>query len=377
MPIGAKPIKYSMKIVQITPLALLLLSASIANASTPFTIGSRTSDFGTGNAIYQSLSSAADNIETQINTGFLSDSSRLTFLNSMAEANVSPTHLIAIDRNQSPNRYSVSLGAQVGLNAGSAGSPFSAVSANNSLPAIGLGAQLTASIGLQPAALGLNRLGPLDPKRSLVAINFGMLSPTYGSFSGSVFNLGTHLRYKIVEEKAFPAFNTWRGIDLITGLGYSKLTGTVSGSLTQSSTTTVTGGGNSTMSTTLNYDLGLQSTNWSVPVEVSTGFTLLGLFSVNLGGGLDFNFGTSKLTGGGSGPITASSTASGAGAVANLFSGTATIDLNVEPYGSPSSVIGHGSLGTQFNLGVFKIFTQGAYFSNNTVGLASGLRVLF
>jgi hypothetical protein len=339
--------------------------------TTVFQIINRTSDLNASDPIQgpalAAFNAAADSIESSINNGFLSQSSQQGFATSLAKADTSDTSSLLADRASNPDRFSVGLVGQGNFYMQNG----SSASADNQLPQLGAGAQAGLVVGVRASSLGISNLGFLDGKRLMFFLNGMTFSTSVSGVSASFTNIGFNALYDLVSPRSAVVIG-WGGLKFLTGFNYATSTVTYSGSISQSASTSFSGQ-SANVNVDMSYDIGVTSTDFYIPLELSTNFSILYLFTVYLGGAADLNFGSAHLTGGGSGPIT--STATTNLGVNNLFSGTASLNLNDGVVGNPSSVAVRGFAGVQFNLFLLKVGVEGTVMESGTKSAAAFLRL--
>ncbi len=329
----------------------------------PFSIINRTSDLPSGNAIFTAISANADSLETTVNGGFLSEASRTTFNDAMAKGVTSQGNGLWVDRASNPDRFSVGVGLQAQVNMASLTASSLNFSTNNSLPPIGGGAMASLNVGLAPALLAKRRK---SSDRFFFYFNGMYFSSTLASASVRMASIGVNAQYRLIQPKRFLLLG-WGGITAATGLNYSNQFVGMNSKLQLTSTSDVAG---QTVSVNIdmNYELGVRSNVWTIPLEVSTNFSLLYLFTFYLGGAADLNYGSASLSGTASGPVTASYTGGFGGS--NLFSGTGSLNLDDGVTSRPTAIVGRAFAGLQFNFLLFKITGQYNYLTNGSHGLA-------
>lgn len=328
--------------------------------TTPFLITNRTSDLNSGvpaeAAMLQAFNATADVIESTINNGFLKESDRQSFADSLAKAGASPTAGFIADRSTNFSKFSVGGGAHGGFFwEGSATSS----NANNQIPKLGASLQGALVFGIRGNLLGGGNVGPFDLKRLGIFVSTATGSVSQSGVTASIFNLGINFTYDLVPSRGL-LLARWNGLKFLTGFNYATNSLTYSGKISQNSSTTVSGQ-TATVDLNMDYTIGAKNKIFYVPLEVSTGVQILYLFTVYAGGAMDLNFGTSSLIGTGSGPIAA--TGSSSFGAANLFSGTATLNLDDGTNGHPSTATMRGFLGVGLNLWVFHLDVQGSVMS--------------
>ena len=173
----------------------------------------------------------------------------------------------------------------------------------------------------------------------------------------------------------------WGGVLFTTGLEYGTQTSSFSQAISYSQSQSINFGApfgtqTGTVAWNSNFNLGVQSTVFSLPLELSSSFNILYFLSLYMGVGMDLNTGSSTTVGGASGPITV--TTSGGTLPGNVFSGDGKLVLdNTGVNGTPSFSDFRLFLGTELNLWAVKVVIQGNYMSNKTLAAFLGLRVAY
>ncbi|MBI3294316.1 MAG: hypothetical protein HYZ71_06245 [Deltaproteobacteria bacterium] len=343
--------------------SLFLISQSAVGA--PFAIVDRASDVPSENALYTALNHTADQIESTINSGFLSDSSRANLNTAVAKASSSPGSSLWVDRASNPKRLDVGAGVQAQVNMTSLSLAALSFSTNNSLPAIGGSATGTLTVGLNPSLFGVRS------DRLFLYLNGMIVSQKVSNADVQSTSFGLNGQYRLITPKSLILVG-WGGLTFATGINYSSSFIGVSSNLNVTQDTDVSGQ-TVTMNMNLSYQLGVRSTVITVPLELSTNVSLLSLVTLFLGGGADINFGSASLAGSASGPVSASYTGSIAGS--NLFSGTGALNLDDGNVARPDLVVGRIFAGIQGSLWVLKASASYTYITNQTHAIAALVRV--
>jgi hypothetical protein len=197
---------------------------------------------------------------------------------------------------------------------------------------------------------------------------FGMyFSTSVSGVTAKFASAGAHAQYKLVTAKRFGPLAGWGGLTLGTGANYtSSFIGM--NSRIRISTDTPVESQTATVTVDMNYLLGAQNKVFTIPIEISTNAYLFYILTLYLGGGADINMGSASLVGTASGPVNA--TYSGGFSGANLFSGTATLNLDDGVTSHPNIVVGRAFTGLQLNLFLLKIAAEYNYLSNGTHGVS-------
>jgi hypothetical protein len=349
---------------------LLVIGLGLGSAaraeSTAFQIINRTSDLNAGDPIegpaLAAFNAAADSVVSSVNNGFLSQSSQQGFANALADADTSDTSALLADRASNPDRFSLGVAAEGAFYQQNGWSS----NANNQLPQLGAGAQLALVLGVRASNLGISQLGPLDGKRLMLYLNGMSFSTKVSGVSASFFNIGLNAQYDVISPRSVVLVG-WGGLKFLTGLNYATSTVTYSGKIQQSAGVGFSGQ-TATVSVDMDYNVGVTSSDFYIPLELSTNFNLLYLLTVYFGGAADLNFGSAHLTGTGSGPISSTSTTSLG--VNNLFSGTASLNLDDGVSGHPSLVAVRGFAGLQVNVLLLKAAVEGTVLGNGAKAVA-------
>jgi hypothetical protein len=191
--------------------------------------------------------------------------------------------------------------------------------------------------------------------------------------TGHLTSAGAHLQFRLVkpeiDEGSSVAFR-WIGIDITSGAEYTKWTLGVKDTLTDQYG--IGNGGSQGLNVTSTGTFNLSSQVFTVPLELTTGFRILELFSVYGGGGIDFNVGSSTIDASLNGTAT---TAQAVGTVpAGTNVGTVSIAGTGSNTGSPAAW--RVLLGGQVNLWRLKIFAQGNLSQNSTASVSFGVRLV-
>lgn len=121
------------------------------------------------------------------------------------------------------------------------------------------------------------------------------------------------------------------------------------------------------MAGSLNGNFDISNTTFVVPLEVTTNVRLLYVLSLYVGGGLDVQFGRSKVNVGVGGE--AVYTKDGEETT------VASLQVTARESSRPSFAAGHALLGAQLNLWKLKFFVQTTMQPFTDFGFATGLRL--
>jgi len=257
-----------------------------------------------------------------------------------------------------------------GLGVGLSSPSLTNIETNGGLPPVGLGVQGSVMAGISLAKFPLPELGPIDPKRITLFVNyFGYSNDSLvSSLAIKTNTFGLHAQYKIISAKNIGGLGllNWGGVAFTTGFDVS------SNSLTYKvgqNITTTSGGQTYTWTPNSNSTLVLEANSFTIPLEVSTSIRLAYILSFFGGAGVDLNFGKSTIASNLNGPVT------GAG-----VSGTASAALTGGETQNPT--FGHVRVfgGPQLNLvplkntNVLSLYAQGNYSFGGHYGVHAGIR---
>ena len=350
--------------------ALQCLLASSNTYAFTLTISNRQYP-GAGAAIQTQLDALANNMENQFNNSIASQTNTDAFLNSMGNANadsgrgyLSPGVIV------DSRSIAVSVSGGLALALGNGASLSNGVSTPaNQLPPVGVAAKTGISVGI-PAKLVKFSIGRLDPAKTMYNLSF------YSMDLSKLINHGVSMKstqasagmsYQFYEPKSWTPLIRFNGFRITTGLAYSSFDASYA---TPFNLTQTDAGTNSTMTWNSNVNIGVSSSIFSFTNEVTTGFRFLWIWNLYTCLGLDFNAGSSQITGGSTGPVTATVLGS------TVFTGKAVVDGD-SPGASPTFAQIRYLLGAEVDLGVVGIFVQGQISTPSVYGLNVGAHVLF
>ena len=325
---------------------------------------------GAGTLIQPQLNQLADNLQNQFNQTIASANNQSNFLNAVGNANAfSARSYIAPGVIPATNTFFTNFGASVALATGEGASLSKGISfAQNQLPAIGVGAKtgITFGVGgkLIPLPIGL------DPSRMMYSFSF--LSTDLSRQIGHGISLKTAqtsigASYQFYLPQAWSPLMRFNGVKITSGLSYATFDASYRTPFNLSS---YDSGTNSTVTWNSNVDLGVTSKVFSLTNEVTTGVRLLWILNLYTGLGVDFNFGSSSITGGSNGPVTG--TAGGN----TVFSATAVVD-GTSSSAAPTLAQFRYLVGTEMDLGPVGIYVQGQVATPSVYALNFGAHVLF
>jgi hypothetical protein len=236
----------------------------------------------------------------------------------------------------------------------------------NQLPPIGVGAKT--GVTVMVPAKNIKIAWPVDPSRLSVGGSF--YSMDLSSWIGKGISLQSMqaslgFGYQMYTPKDWTPLIRFNGFRITSGLTYSSFDATYRTpfNLTQS-------GGGVDMVWNSNVDIGVTSTVVSLTNQVTTGVRLLWVLNVFTGLGVDLNFGSSKLTGGSTGPVVGTQGAS------TVFTGTATVD-GASNGTSPNLFQLRYLAGASLPLGPFDLFVQGQVSTASVYALNFGMNLQF
>jgi hypothetical protein len=184
--------------------------------------------------------------------------------------------------------------------------------------------------------------------------------------SGNLTSAGAHAQVKLIkpaEDKGIARAFRWIGLDVTSGVEYTHWSLDAGDDIENDFTA---GGYDMTMTST--GDLNLTSTTLTIPVELSTGFRVLGLLSIYGGVGVDFTYGESSVDA----ALTGDAVTRQAGM--DIEVGEVDITAEGENDGSPTAL--HALVGAQVNIWKLKAFVQGNVSQTPAASVSFGLRLV-
>ncbi|MCM0607049.1 MAG: hypothetical protein KA715_13250 [Xanthomonadaceae bacterium] len=342
------------------------MTFTINNASSPLT------NAGNDLVVKTAVFSMATQLQNQVNNSVLiPESSFQTTLTAFSNASVASSNGLGVMYEGGVKK--VSLGIGVGGGASGSFNSFSRLGAiqANQLPDVGGGAQVSAILGLSAAGMGW-KIGRLDPKRLNVFFNAMYLyHPNLYNVALRIANLGAHVQYHIHAPARENLLFHWDGISFTTGLRYMYQDAAYSTAMTISQSDAAS---QSTMSWRANYNLGVHSNVFTVPIEVTSNFDFLETFGFVLGAGADLSLGGAATYGGASGPIQSNSTLPGLTS-STIYTGTGVLDAGSNTY-APSLGVMKALVGVHFKLWAVRFSVQGMANTASAYSAYSGLHLV-
>lgn len=321
-----------------------------------------------GAGIQAALDALADSIESSFNTSIASSANQESFLEAVGNANAgSSRSFLAPGVQTSSDKILLGLGGSMALALGSSSTLSSGISVPaNQLPPIGVGAKTGVTVMIP--AKNIKVAWPVDPSK--LSIGGSFYSMDLSSWIGNGISLQSMqasfgFGYQMYAPKDWTPLIRFNGFRISSGLSYSTFDATYRTpfNLTQS-------GSGVDMVWNSNVDIGVTSTVVSLTNQVTTGVRLLWVLNVFTGLGVDLNFGSSKLTGGSTGPVVGSQGAT------TVFTGTATVD-GASNGTSPNPIQLRYLAGVTLPLGPFELFAQGQVSTASVYGLNFGMNLQF
>lgn len=275
------------------------------------------------------------------------------FLRSFGDATSFAQRGLGVDYMSVPGSFMIGLGAQVG------------VSSTDELtldqrPTSG-GAAVNASV-----MLGYNLKDSGHPRWTLFANGFYENGST-DRLDGNITTGGFHVQVKLVEpqkdEGVAADVVRWGGIDLTTGVEFTRWSFGAKDTVTQNFTVQ---GINDTIDMASTGKFNLTSTAGTIPIELTTGMRIALLVSLYAGVGFDITGGKSTVDGDLTGTLTTHSDNTNIGTVHVTESGNNT--------SSPGTI--RGLAGVQVNLWKLKVYTQANVSQLPAASIGFGVRLV-
>ena len=273
------------------------------------------------------------------------------FLRAFGDATSFAQHGIGVDYMSEPGSFILGIGAQVGI-------ASQDELTLDSRPTNG-GAAANASV-----MIGYNLKDSGAPRWTLFANGFYENGST-DSLNGKIVTGGFHIQYKLVQAQddgGAAAILRWGGIDLTTGVEFTRWTLGANKTITQ---TFNVDGISQQLQLDSNGKFDLTSTAGSIPIELTTGFRILELLSFYVGAGFDITGGKSTVDGDLTGNVTTPDKT-------NI--GTVHITETGNNTSSPGTF--RGLAGVQVNLWKLKVYSQVNVSQLPAASIGFGLRLV-
>ncbi len=332
------------------------------------TIGDRTYS---NPAFKPALDAMADSIETEFNSSIASADNQKIFLGAQGNANaVSTRSFLSPGVMPADSKIDVSFGGSMAVALGQGASLSDGIkTASNQLPPVGVGAKTGLSVGASGRLIHLPIKG-LDPNRVMYRASF--YSTDLSSYIGKGITIKSMqaslgMSYQFYQARNWVPMIRFNGIQVTSGLSYSTFSANYRTPFniteTDSSTGTVLAWNN-------DVDIGVNSKVWSFTNEATIGVRLFWVLNLYTGFGLDFNAGSSQITGGSTGPVTGTNSGS------TVFTGTGVV-FGDSASVSPTVVQLRYLLGTEFDIGPVGIYVQGQAATPSVYAVNAGLHFVF
>jgi opacity protein-like surface antigen len=332
-------------------LALLAPSVALADGMGQVTVALSPQGMAAATAAGETPQQLSDQIQTQINNEYQANNVN-QFLREFTDATGFSNRGLGVDYVSAPHSFMIGF-------AGAASVASSDVLTGTQHPTGGLAANFGVMIGTNLRGWGL-------PRWTLFG-NGWYESGSTDKLTGHLTSGGAHLQYRLVkpeEDGGSAIVLRWIGIDVTSGIEYTRWTLGIDDSISNNFTLS---GGNLNETVTLNSTgkFNLTSQTLTVPIEISTGFRIVELVSVYVGGGVDLTVGKTTVDGDLNGTLTTSDGT-------NL--GTAHITETGSNTGSPAAL--RALAGVQLNLWKLKVFVQGNVSQIPAASVSFGLRLV-
>ncbi len=321
-----------------------------------------------GAGIQAALDTLADSLESSFNTSIASSANQESFLEAVGNANAgSSRSFLAPGVQTSSDKILLGLGGSMALALGSSSTVSNGISVPaNQLPPIGVGAKTGVTVMIPAKNIKIS--WPVDASK--LSIGGSFYSMDLSSWIGKGISLQSMqaslgFGYQMYSPKDWTPLIRFNGFRISSGLTYSTFDATYRTPFNLTQT-----GGGVDMVWNSNVDIGVTSTVVSLTNQVTTGVRLLWVLNVFTGLGVDLNFGSSKLTGGSTGPVV------GTQGATTVFTGTATVD-GASNGTAPNLIQLRYLAGLALPLGPFELFAQGQVSTASVYGLNFGMNLQF
>ncbi|HEY1814354.1 MAG TPA: hypothetical protein VGG74_18510 [Kofleriaceae bacterium] len=275
------------------------------------------------------------------------------FIRSFADATTFAQRGLGVDYMSLPNSFVLGVGAQVALATDGDLNPSQSTTA-------GFAANVSVMLGVN--------LGKWDHPRWTLYANGFYENGSTDRLNGSIITAGGHVQYRLVDPQrdkgVEAAILRWAGIDITTGVEYTRWVFGANDTITNDYTVAAgTGSTDLTVSSTGQFDL--KSNALTIPIELTTGFRILEVVSIYGGIGFDFTEGKADLDANLNGTMKTSDGTS---------VGTVTIVGGGNNTASPGNF--YGLAGVQLNIWALKIFSQVNASPEPAASIAFGIRLV-
>ena len=316
--------------------------------------------FGWGVAAQAALDATAISLENQFNSTVAASESA-GFLTQVGNANAMSTRsVLSPGVSEASYKFSGSFNLSGGLAGG-----MSVNNQSNSLPPVGVAAQSGITLGANGDYIKIFR--GLDPKRvmyhvSYYQVNIGSYFPGSG-IDSNASQVSAGISYQLYNRRNWLPGIDFNGIHLSSAFSYANFDASYTTPFTLSS-----GGINMVSDITLTVD----SSIFTFSNEATVGIRAFYFLDFFTGLGVDFNFGSTNLSGiSSNGSVSASD---GGGSLG--YSADANVSGDVGSEG-PTIAQLRLILGTQVNMGPFAIFAQANASTPNAYSLNFGAKFGF
>jgi len=330
---------------------MLVPSVAFADAMGQVTVALSPQGMAAATALGETPQQLSDQIQSQVNAEYQANNVS-QFLRQFTDATGFSNRGLGVDYVSAPHSFMIGF-------AGAASVASSDVLTGTQHPTGGLAANFGVMIG--------TNLKGWDLPRWTLFANGWYESGSTDKLTGHLSSGGAHLQYRLVQPEqdgGSAIVLRWIGIDVTSGIEYTRWTLGVNDSITNNFTI---GSGQQaqTVSLASTGKFDLTSQTLTVPIEITTGFRIIELVSVYFGGGVDLTVGKTTVDGDLNGTMTTSDGT-------NL--GTVHITESGSNTGSPAAL--RGLAGVQLNLWKLKIFVQGNVSQIPAASVSFGLRLV-
>lgn len=339
-------------------LLLVLFVFDSAWSAGVFRITNRTYGNISGNAsLTAQIDQVFDSMETEVNAS-LTQFDASTYLtgtaNATALATVGGTHDLA----HRFNYLYLEVGGGLAADVGGMG-PQKLMSQSDPIKSVeGLSGAINMTIGATGSLLRIPKMGSLEPERLKLYLSVAQFSRSMQDVSFDYASYGLMGQYNwIGEQSVFFGSLKWNGVDITTGVKYSKIkvlfSKTFSETLQQDISDPSLGG---TQTLTMTYSsqsqLGANANITTIPIEITTGVRFLYLLDTYVGLGTDINFGSADSIISSPGTVSAQEASGAAGTMGG------DIEFDLGQQGKPQAFNTRYLIGLGYDLRVFSLMMQ-------------------
>ncbi|HLE12451.1 MAG: hypothetical protein A2504_07830 [Bdellovibrionales bacterium RIFOXYD12_FULL_39_22] len=295
-----------------------------------------------------------DTLEADINSK-LPNTESSKYLDGMSNASLMAAKGLGVDYSSDMDIFVIGGGAGVGVDLGDNGFGDVVSGKIDLTQAAGAGIMASLMLGFNLSAIPgvtLPKIWFVDLEKINVFINYFGYTVSQSGITGKVNHFGLHAQYQLIEGKKFLPFRMarWGGVRVTSGYEYGSMKLIYARDIEESVPIDFGGAGSSEVTYDGTVQIGAEGSMHSIPIEVTTDFQWLYLFTTYVGLGTDITVGSAKSIANTTGDVSVP--------VPTHDPATAVASLDVGDEGGPNLLTFRGFVGQQFNFSILKIGLQ-------------------